>query len=107
MTKINICQTQAATAAASVFTATTTTTIDAAVVCNPTGADDNLSVWLVSDGLSQADNNAVYHELLVSAGATVSLTALVNQGLVTGAKIYLQATTSAAALTVTIAGRTG
>lgn len=105
MTNIVLCQQLAPTTAASVFTAPSATIIDAAVVCNPTGVADTLSVWVAQDGLTQADDNAVYHDLAVDAGATVVLSALQGMSLVAGADLFLQAGTSATALAVTVTGR--
>lgn len=103
--KILLCQTQAPTTAAAAFTATKRAAIDAAVVCNPTGADDTLSVWVVQDGGAQADDNAVIHDLTVTAGETVMLSSLVNHVVETGGKIFLEAGTSASALSVMISGQ--
>lgn len=105
MSKILICQTQAPTAAAAAFTAAATTVIDAAMVHNPTGATDTLSVWIVPTGGSASDANAAYTDLSVSSGETISLSPLVNQVIPKDAELHLMAGTSATALTVTVAGR--
>ncbi len=79
-------------------------TIDQAAVVNPTGSADTLSVWLVQDGDTAADDTKIYHDLAVSAGGTVTLAALINQALPADAEIHLAAATGAT-LTVTISGR--
>lgn len=105
MTNIVLCQQFAPTTVGNAFTASSATIIDAAVVCNPTGSPDTLSVWVAQDGGTQGADNAIYHELAVDAGATVVLGALQGMSLVTGADLYLQAGSSATALAVTVTGR--
>ena len=106
MTLSILCQTQAPTTAASAFTAERPTQVFSAEVCNPSAADDRLSVWLTSSPSdTQVDGNAIYHEVGVPAGATVSLGGLANHVVQTGCKVFLEAQASATALTVTISGR--
>ena len=105
MTTVSICQQQAPTSAASVHTAPSATIIDAAVVCNPTASSDTLTLWLVQDGGTQADDNVIYDALTVDAGATEVLGALHGMSMIAGAKLFLLAGASATALTVTITGR--
>ena len=80
-------------------------TIDQATVVNPTGVDAWLSVWLVQDGDTAADDTILYHEKnIVSVADPASLSALVNMAIPPRATIHLQAET-ATALTVHISGR--
>lgn len=79
--------------------------IDAAVVVNPTAASAWLSVWLVQSGDTAADDTIIYHEMAIANdGVPVSLSALINQAIPSGAEVHLQAET-ASALTVTISGK--
>lgn len=87
-----------------IASSSSTRTIDAAWVCNPTGGAVTLSVHIVKSGDSVADDVILYHELSVSAGETVALSAMVNQCLPRGATVSMVAG-SAASLTVTISGR--
>ncbi len=79
--------------------------IDAASVVNPTGTSAWISVWLVQSGDTAADDTIIYHEMAIAAdGVPVSLTALINQAVPSGAEIHLQAEL-ASTLTVLISGK--
>lgn len=107
MTKVLMYQGQPGTSSAAAVTASSAVrTVDQAVVVNPTASAAWLSVWLVVDGDSAADDTILYHEIAIAAdGEPVTLGALINQAIPANATIHLQAET-ASALTVTISGRT-
>ena len=97
---------QPGTSAAAVVAASAATrTIDAATVCNPTGAAVTLTVYLVTDGDAAAADVALYSAFSVDAGATVVLSGLINQCVPAGATVSALAS-SGASLTLTISGRT-
>ena len=106
MTKSLLYQGQPGTsAAAAVVSATSARTIDQASVVNVTASDAWLSVWLVQNGDTAADDTLLYDEMTIAAGGTpVTLGALVNMAVPAQAAVHLQAET-ASALTVTISGR--
>lgn len=106
MTKQLFFQGQPGTASAEAVTSDALVrTIDHAVVVNPSGADAWLSVWLVQDGDTAADDTIIYHEKnIVSVADPVTLSALINMAIPANATIHLQSQT-ATALTVTISGR--
>ena len=95
---------QPGTSATSAHSATANTTIDAACVCNPTGTDANLSVWIVPQNGTAGNANKVYHQIAVNGGQTVLLPALVNQALANGETLQMSAS-AAGTLTVTVSGR--
>lgn len=94
----------AATATTVIAAGSSTRVIDAAAVCNPTAGAVVLSVHLVPSGDTVADDVIVYHEKSIAAGATETLSALVNQALEPGDTLSMTAG-AATSLTVTISGR--
>ena len=105
MSKINIFQGQAPNAVGAAYTATIDTTIDAASVCNTSGAGVDLSVWLDPAGAASGNANKVYDALTIAAHTAVPLSLLINQAIPKGGKLYLLAS-AATSLTVIVAGRT-
>lgn len=103
MSKISIFQGAAPATAASIATASQNTAIHAATACNTSGASATLDVWLSHDGAGQGNANKIYDALTIDAGASVSLSLLINHAMPTNAKIFAQAS-AASAVTLTISG---
>lgn len=104
MTKKILYQGQPDVTSASVYVSARETTIDAAVVCNTSGATVSLDVWLLPSGGAVANANCIYGSFDVSPASQVSLGLLVNHGLPDGSELHMQASV-ASALTVTVSGR--
>ena len=105
MSKLRLYQGQPGTTATAGSSAiTTVAVIDAAAVCNPTGAAVTLDAHIVPSGGSASAANKVYHLLSVPAGSQVSLDLLLNQALNAGDVLRFAAGT-ASAVTVTVSGR--
>ncbi len=106
MSKVLLYQGQPGTSSAEAVAASSSVrALDAATVVNPTGTSRWLSVWLVQDGDTAADDTIVYHEMAIAAdGVPVGLTQLLNHALPANAAIHLQAE-AASALTVLISGK--
>ena len=103
MANVRLYTGQPGTSSAAVATATKTTVIFHAAVCNPTASTAWLSVWVVPSGDTAADDTIIYHEIDISANSQVALELLPNVTLGAGDALHMQAET-AAALTVHIFG---
>jgi len=107
MARALLYQGQPGASSAAVFTASGTTTITSAVVCNPTAGAVTLEIWYVQSGDTAADDTLIYDVTLsVAAGATVGLDKLIQLSFATGSALHMKAS-GATSLTVTICGEVG
>jgi len=75
--------------------------ITSMMICNYSGALDNISIWAVPSGFSNSNTNIIVYQLAVPAGETVSLD---QEKLVLGSgdAIYVSAKTSSTALSIVV-----